>query len=321
MKPTVYLTRLLPDEILNKLDMNTTLRYFPESERAVPRGELLEAVRGVEGILSMITDQIDAEVLDAAGSQLKVVANMGVGYDNVVLEAAKERGVMVTNTPDVLNETTADLTFALMLATARRLVESELFLREGNWKVWSPMDLTGQDVFGATLGIIGMGRIGEAIVKRAIGFDMKVVYHNRSRRPEVEAKYGCTYHSMDEVLQAADFVLVMTPLTNETRGLIGARELSLMKPTAIFINTSRGPVVDEEALYQALLQRQIWAAGLDVFAQEPIAPNHPLLTLDNVVLLPHIGSASIKTRMRMAHLAADNLIAAVTEGQPPTRVV
>ena len=301
--------------------MNTTLRYFPESERAVPRGELLEAVRGVEGILSMITDQIDAEVLDAAGSQLKVVANMGVGYDNVVLEAAKERGVMVTNTPDVLNETTADLTFALMLATARRLVESERFLREGNWKIWSPMSLTGQDVFGATLGIIGMGRIGEAIVKRAIGFDMKVVYHNRSRRPEVEAKYGCTYHSMDEVLQAADFVLVMTPLTNETRGLIGARELSLMKPTAIFINTSRGPVVDEEALYQALLQRQIWAAGLDVFAQEPIAPNHPLLTLDNVVLLPHIGSASIKTRMRMAHLAADNLIAAVTGGQPPTRVV
>lgn len=321
MKPRVYVTRRLPDEVLNKLDLYTTLQYFPEFSRAVSREELLRSVEGVEGIMSMITEKMDAAVFEAAGPQLRVVANMAVGYDNVDLQAAAKSGIMVTNTPEVLNETTADLTFALLLATARRLVESERYLRDGKWTTWSPMLLTGQDVYKSTLGIIGMGRIGEAVVKRARGFDMRVIYHNRSRRPEAERQYGCTYHSMDEVLSASDFVLVMTPLTKETRGLIGERELSLMKPTAILINTSRGPVIDEQALYQALAKQQIWAAGLDVFAQEPIAPDHPLLTLENVVLLPHIGSASIQTRMKMAHLAADNLIAAVNGGTPPTRVV
>ena len=297
------------------------MTVFAEADLPVSRDEFLRSVRGVDGILSMLTERINAEVFEAAGPQLKVVASMAVGYDNVHVEDAKKYHVMVTNTPDVLTETTADLTFALLMASARRVTESERYLREGKWKSWAPMLLTGPDVYGATLGIVGMGRIGEAVVKRAVGFGMKVVYYNRSRRPEAETRYGCTYDSFENVLRQADFVVLLTPATPETHKMMGEREFRLMKKSAVLVNTSRGTVVDEQALYHALAERRIWGAGLDVFEQEPIAMNHPLLTLDNVVLLPHIGSASIQTRLKMADMAADNLLAAVQGREPQNRVL
>jgi glyoxylate reductase len=321
MKPRVYITRRLPDAILERIGQHADVTFFEREDVPVPRDTLLQAVRGVDGILAMLTDRVDAELFAAAGPQLKVVANMAVGYDNVVVEDARRFGVAVTNTPDVLTETTADLVFALLLATARRLVEADKFLREGRWKTWSPMLLTGLDVHGATLGVIGMGRIAEAVVRRAKGFDMQVIYYSRTRRPDVEEKYGCTYQTLDEVLRQADYVVPLTPLSDDTRGMIGARELSQMKPTAVLINASRGQVVDQEALYEALARRQIWAAGLDVFAEEPIRPDHPLLQLDNVVLLPHIGSATVQTRLKMASVAADNLIAGISGANPPNRIV
>jgi glyoxylate reductase len=321
MKPRVYVTRRLPDAILDRIRQHADVACFDQEDVPVPRATLLESVRGVDGILTMLTDRVDAELFEAAGPQLKVVANMAVGYDNVALEDARRFGVAVTNTPDVLTETTADLVFALILATARRVVEAEKFLREGRWQTWAPMLLTGMDVHGATIGVIGMGRIAQAVVRRAKGFAMKVIYHSRTRRPDVEEMYGCTYVALDDLLRQADFVVPLTPLSDETKGMIGARELSLMKPTAILINASRGQVVDQQALYDALARRRIWAAGLDVFSEEPIPPDNPLLTLDNVVLLPHIGSATVQTRLKMAAVAADNLIAGITGGNPPNRVV
>jgi glyoxylate reductase len=321
MKPRVYVTRRLPDAILDRIRQHAEVECFHREDVPVPRATLLQSVRGVDGILTMLTDRVDAELFEAAGPQLKVVANMAVGYDNVALEDARRFGVAVTNTPDVLTETTADLVFALMLATARRVVEADKFLREGRWQTWAPMLLTGMDVNGATLGVIGMGRIAQAVVRRAKGFDMKVIYHSRTRRTDVEQKYGCTWLALDDLLRQADFVVPLTPLSDETRGMIGARELSLMKSTAILINASRGQVVNQQALYHALASGQIWAAGLDVFAEEPIPPDDPLLTLDNVVLLPHIGSATVQTRLKMAAVAADNLIAGITGGNPPNRVV
>lgn len=245
---------------------------------------------------------------------------MAVGYNNIDVSAATRKGIMVTNTPDVLTETTADLTFALLMATARRLLEASDYLRRGEWKTWSPMLLTGQDVHGATLGIIGMGRIGEAVAKRAKGFDMRVLYHNRNRKPEVEEKLGVTYADLPTLLKESDFVCILTPYTSETHHLIGKGELAIMKKTAVLINTSRGGVVDENALYEALTTGTILAAGLDVFEQEPVPLNHPLLSLPNVVALPHIGSASVQTRTRMAELAAQNLLQALA-GELPENLV
>lgn len=321
LKPKVYITRKLPDHLLARMASATDMTYFAAFEQPVPRAELLQQVQGMDGILSTLTDRIDAELLDAAGPQLKVVANLAVGYDNVDVHAARARGICVTNTPEVLTETTADLTFALMLATARRLPESERVLRAGAWGAWHLMFQTGQDVYGATLGIIGMGRIGEAVARRARGFEMNVLYHNRHRRPDVEASLGCIYQSLDDLLCRSDFVVVLAPLAPDTRGLIGARELALMKPSAILVNTARGPVVDEQALVAALSEGRIWGAGLDVYEVEPLPSHHPLRTLDNVVLLPHIGSGSIRTRLFMAERAVDNLLAGVSGQEPPHRVV
>jgi glyoxylate reductase len=237
-----------------------------------------------------------------------VISNMAVGYNNIDVAEATRRNILVTNTPDVLTETTADLTFALLMATARRITEAERFLRDGKWKIWSPMLLTGQDVYGATLGIIGLGRIGSAVARRARGFDMRVLYHSTRRNEQAERDLGVQYAGLDELLSESDFVVIMTPLTPQTRNLIGARELALMKPTAVLVNTARGGVVDERALYDALKDGKIWAAGLDVFEQEPVPTDHPLLSFPNVTALPHIGSASIRTRIRMAELAAENLL-------------
>jgi glyoxylate reductase len=288
-------------------------------ERPPERGELIDAVRGVSGILSTATEKVDGEVMDAASEALRVIANMAVGYDNVDVEAAAERGVVVTNTPGVLDETTADVAFLLLLAAARRLGEGERLLRAGRWKWWGPKQLMGRDIWGKRLGILGLGRIGQAVARRAKGFGMDVLYYNRSRKEEAEQELGARYMDLDELLETADFVSVHTPLTDETYHLIGPKELGRMKPTAILVNTSRGPVVDEGALAEALAGGRIFAAGLDVYEEEPVV--HPkLLELENVVLAPHIGSASIETRDKMAALAAENIVAVLSGQEPKTPI-
>lgn len=312
MAEKVLVTREIPEaglRLLEDFDV-TVLAEAPPS-----RDELLEAVRGANGVLATATEKVDGEVMDAAGEGLAVVANMAVGYDNIDVEAASERSVVVTNTPGVLDETTADVAFMLLLAAARRLGEGERLLRAGKWEWWGPKQLRGYDVWGKTLGIIGMGRIGRAVARRGKGFGMQIAYHNRSRDEEAERELGARYLDLEELLGEADYVSIHTPLTPETRHLIGARELEMMKPASVLVNTSRGPVLDEVALAEALAERRIFAAGLDVYEEEPKV--HPkLLELENVVLAPHIGSASFETRDKMAVLAAENL-AAVLRGEDP----
>jgi glyoxylate reductase len=290
-----------------------------EGDLPPPREVLLREVAEVEGLLCLLTDRIDEELLDAA-PRLKVVSQMAVGVDNIDVAACTRRGIPVGNTPGVLTETTADLAWALLMATARRVVEADAYTRSGAWKTWEPMGLLGPDVHGATLGILGLGAIGAAVARRAGGFGMRILYHSRHRKPELEAELGLEHHPMEEVLREADFVSLHTALTPETRHLIGARELALMKPTAILINTTRGPVVDQAALAAALGEGKIAAAGLDVFEKEPVPLDDPILGLPNVVALPHIGSASIATRGRMARMAADNLLAALSGQRPPNLV-
>jgi glyoxylate reductase len=319
MKPKVYLTRRIPEVIFNKMAEECEISQWPEADRPVPRDVLEREIAKVDGLYCFVSDQIDRNLLEKA-PHLKLISIMAVGYNNIDIEAAKERGIVVANTPGVLTDTTADLTFALMMATARRLVEAADYLKNGRWKSWAPMQLTGQDIFGATLGIIGLGRIGTALAKRAKGFDMDILYYNRSRKPDVEKEMGIKFAELDHLLKESDFVCVMTPYTPETHNLIGDREISLMKKTAILINTARGGIVNEDALYRSLKNGDILAAGLDVYEQEPIPSNHPLLQLPNVVALPHIGSASYQTRMKMADLAANNLFLAL-KGLPPKHVV
>jgi glyoxylate reductase len=319
LKPKVYITRRIPEQILSMIESQYEVRMWVEEDVAVPREVLEQEIANIDGLFCLLTDHIDQLLLDKA-SRLKVVSNMAVGFNNIDVTAATRRGIMVTNTPGVLTETTADLTFALLMATARRLVEASEYLRQGHWSTWSPMLLTGQDIYGATLGIIGMGRIGEALVKRTKGFDMKVLYHNRSRNLEAEQTLGVTYVEKEVLLRESDFVCVLVPYSPETKNLIGNDELALMKKTAALINTSRGGIVNESALYNALIQGTIWAAGLDVFESEPVSKEHPLLILPNVVALPHIGSASVKTRLEMANLAARNLCQALA-GEIPQHLV
>ena len=316
MAEKVLVTREIPAAGLHPLeafDVTVLAEAPPE------RGELLRAARGAEGVLSTVTERIDGEFMDVAGDGLKVVANMAVGYDNVDVEAARERGIVVTNTPGVLDETTADVAFMLLLAAARRLGESERILRASKWEWWGPKLFMGPDVWGKRLGIVGLGRIGQAVARRARGFAMQILYHNRSRKPEAEEELGARYLDLDELLRTADFVSIHTPLTDETHHLIGAKELEKMKPEAVLVNTSRGPVVDEGALADALSQGRIFAAGLDVYEEEPKV--HPkLLQLENAVLAPHIGSGSIETRDKMATLAAENLAAVLRGEEPKTPV-
>ncbi|PJN86859.1 2-hydroxyacid dehydrogenase [Bacillus sp. mrc49] len=306
MRPKIYITRKLPEQIIEGLRRDHDIRMWEEEEIPVPREVLEEEVKEVDGLLCLLTEQIDKSLIDRA-VKLKIIANMAVGHNNIDVHSATERGIMVTNTPGVLTETTADLTFGLLLATARRMMEAADYLRSGKWETWSPMQLTGQDVHGATLGIIGLGRIGEALAKRAKGFDMNLVYFNRSRKYEQEKKLGMDYLPLEKLLQVSDFVCVMLPLTQDTAYMIGKEQLKLMKETSVLINTARGGIIDEKALYHALKNREIWAAGLDVFEDEPVPVDHPLLTLSNLVTLPHIGSASIATRLKMAALAVQNL--------------
>jgi glyoxylate reductase len=314
MPEKVLVTREIPHaglRLLEGFDVTVLSESPPE------RGELLEAVRGAAGILPTVTEKMDTEVIDSAGDGLKVIANMAVGYDNIDVEAATERGVVVTNTPEVLNETTADTAFMLLLASARRLGEAERLLRSGGWEAWGPMQLTGPDVWGKRLGVVGFGRIGQAVARRARGFDMDLAYHDQYRNEEAERELGARYLELDELLRTSDFVSIHTPLTPETTHLIGAEELEKMKPEAVLVNTSRGPVVDESALADALAEGRIFAAGLDVYEEEPEV-HATLLELQNVVLAPHIGSASIETRDKMAVLAAENLTAVLRGEEPKT---
>ncbi|MBT2569310.1 D-glycerate dehydrogenase [Planococcus sp. ISL-110] len=310
MKPIVFITQKLPDQAVAGLREQYEVRMWPEEDTPAPREKLLEEAKEAYALWTMVSDRVDNEVFEAAPN-LKIVSNLAVGYNNVDLEAAHKHGVTVTNTPDVLTESTADLTFALLLATARRIIEAEKTVRSGEWKSWKPMGMTGQNVAGATLGIIGMGRIGEAVARRAQGFGMDILYHNRTRKSLEDVRYA----EFEELLKISDYVVILTPLTPETKGMIGSKELALMKETACLINTARGGIVDEMALYEALKEGGIWGAGLDVFEQEPVPLDHPLLTLPNVTVLPHIGSATVQTRLEMMALNAE-AIKACFENRP-----
>jgi len=319
MRPRAYVTRKLPQAALDIVAANLDYSVWPEEDTAVPRDTLLEAVRDADGVCCLITEKIDREFLNAA-PRVKVVAQMAVGYDNIDVKACAEGGVMVTNTPGVLTETTADLAFGLILATARRIPEAERVLRENRWGTWSPMFLCGLDVHHATLGILGLGQIGRAVARRARGFDMKVLYWDIERKKDVEAETGASFAALEDVLSQSDFVTVHLPLTTGTRGLIGQTQLAMMKPTSVLINTARGPIVDYDALKEALEKRVIWGAGLDVYSAEPVRGDMPLVQLDNVVALPHIASASVATRTKMAVMAAENLVAALKGDTPPNLV-
>jgi glyoxylate reductase len=269
---------------------------------------LLQEVADCDGLLCLLTDPIDAEVI-AAGARLRVISQMAVGVDNIDLRAATARGIPVGHTPGVLTEATADFTFALLMAAARRIPEGVDYVRAGKWRTWEPMGLLGVDIWGATLGIVGMGRIGTAVARRARGFAMHILYYDPTRRPELEAELGVEYAELDDLLARSDFVSLHCPLTPETHHLIGEAALKRMKPTAILINAARGPVVDPAALVRALSEGWIRAAALDVTEPEPIPPDHPLLSLPNCIVVPHIASATVSTRERMAAMAAENLLA------------
>ncbi|PMZ88684.1 MULTISPECIES: D-glycerate dehydrogenase [unclassified Pseudomonas] len=318
MKKRIVAYKRLSDELMARLHAQAEVTLV-EAPAADGLARLRAALPGAHGLLGASL-RLDRALLDLA-PQLEVISSVSVGVDNYDIEALDQRGVLLTNTPDVLTETTADTGFALILACARRVVELDGWIRAGHWRAGIGPAQFGCDVQGKTLGIVGMGRIGEALARRAhAGFGMRVLYHTRSPRPEVEARYGAGYRSLDALLAESDFVCLCLPLTGATQNLIGARELALMKPSAILVNISRGRVLDEAALLQALAERRIRGAGLDVFVQEPLAADSPLLQLDNLVVTPHIGSATLETREAMARCAVDNLLAALA-GERPANLV
>jgi glyoxylate reductase len=310
--PTLFVTRRIADNAFDMLRESVDVHLW-EEDRPVPREVLLREAASADGLLTMLTERVDAELLDAAPN-LKVISNMAVGYDNVDVPAATARGVPIGNTPGVLTDTTADLAFALLMTAARRIPEAQAYVKSGQWDTWSPSLLLGRDIFGATLGIVGFGRIGQAMAKRGLGFGMRVLYHGGSDEDSALGM-GASERSLDDLLHQSDFVSLHVPLKPETHHLIGARELEQMKPTAVLINTARGPIVDPAALYEALRDRRIFAAALDVTEPEPIPADHPLLTLDNCLIVPHIGSSSVATREKMAMIAAQNALAALRGGR------
>ena len=315
MKPRIQVTREVFDETLEFLGQHCEVAANQE-DVAYPPDALAQKLADKEGVVCCLTDRIDAGLLERC-PRLKVVANVAVGYNNIDLAACTARGVMATNTPGVLDDSTADLAWALMLGAARRLTELERRVRAGEWKGWRLKQWLGVDVHHATLGIFGMGRIGQAIARRAAGFEMKVLYHNRKRAaPEIEKRCNAAYATKDDLLRQSDFVVLQVPYSQETHHLIGARELKLMKPSAILVNSTRGGVVDDAALIEALESGTIRAAGLDVFENEPNL-NKGFLALDNVVLMPHVGSSTEATRRAMAMTAAKNLVAALSGAPPP----
>lgn len=306
IRPRVFITRVIPEEGLALLRDACAIDLW-EDELPPPYDILRSRTAEADGLLCLLSDRIDAALLEAA-PRLRVISQMAVGYDNIDVAACTARGLPVGHTPGVLTETTADFAFALLMAAARRIPEAERYARAGRWKTWGPTLLLGRDIYGATLGIIGMGRIGQAVARRARGFAMRILYTDRAEVPEAAA-LGAAYRPLEALLAESDFVSLHVPLTPETFHLIDARALSLMRPTAILINTARGPVIDHTALYQALTGGQIAAAALDVTDPEPLPPDSPLLALDNCLVVPHIASASVATRGRMAIMAAENLLA------------
>ena len=318
-KRYVFITRSLPESVIEPLKQIAKVQMWPKEDEPVPQDVLIEEARKADALITMISDKID-DHLFAAAPNLQVIANLAVGYDNIDVAAATKRGIAVCNTPDVLTDTTADLTFGLLISTARRLMEAEAFVKEGKWKSWSPLLLAGHDIHHKTIGIVGMGKIGQAVAKRATGFEMKVYYHNRTRKLDAEKELDATYCTFPELLETADYVVCLTPSTPETKHLFDEKAFKKMKQTAIFVNASRGDVVDEEALYEALVNGEIAAAGLDVFKNEPIDEKHPFLSLSNVVALPHIGSASIETRTKMMNLCCHNIISILSNERPKTIV-
>jgi glyoxylate reductase len=317
-RPPVLVTRRLPAEVMAFLEARCEVTLHGE-DRPIPRDRLLGEVRGKAGVLALLTDRIDDEVLEAAGPGLRVVANYAVGFDNVDLEACSRRGVLVTNTPDVLTGATADLAWGLILAAARRIAEGDRLVRAGVPWEWAPGFLLGREVSGRTLGVVGFGRIGQAVAARASGFGMRIAYHSRSRRPDAERALGAEPLALPDLLGTSDVVTVHVTLSPETRHLFGPKEFGAMKPTAVFVNTSRGPVVDEGALADALEGGEIFAAALDVYEREPEV--HPRLReVANVVLAPHLGSATVETRTAMGMAAAENLVAALEGRRPPALV-
>ncbi len=315
-KPKIFVTRSIPKPGLDRLEEVFEV-HIHASDKAIERNALLEAVQNVDALLCLLTDSIDKELIDAAG-RLKCVSNFAVGYNNVDVAYASAKNIVVCNTPGVLTESTADLAWALLMACARRVVEADRYLRDGLFTGWEPLLFLGNDVFGKTLGIIGMGRIGQAVARRAEGFGMKILWHGpRPEREDLPAAYQWT--DLQTLCQKSDYISIHAPLTSENHHLLGEKELAWMKASAILINTARGPIVDELALIKALQNREIAAAGLDVFEQEPAVPQ-ALMDLPNVVLLPHIGSASIETRNKMALMAAENASAVIQGKEPPARL-
>lgn len=307
-RPSVFVTRVLPAAGLEMARAVADVDVWPD-ELPPPYDVLLTKARAVDGLLTLLTDRIDAQLMDAAGGRLRVISQMAVGYDNIDLAAATQRGIPVGHTPGVLTDTTADFAWALLMSAARRVVEGDRYTRAGKWKTWGPVLLLGPDVHGATLGIVGFGRIGQAVAKRASGFDMRVLYYDVRRRPEAESALGARYVDLETLYAESDFVTLHTDLNAATRHMIDDAALAKMKPTAILINTARGPIVDPDALYRALKAGTIACAALDVTDPEPIPPDSPLLALDNLVIAPHIASASVQTRTKMATMAAANLAA------------
>ncbi|MEL1135590.1 D-glycerate dehydrogenase [Desulfitobacterium sp. THU1] len=311
----VFIARKVPQEVEDFIGKHCEYTKW-EGVGEMPRSELLQQLGEVKGLL-INQERIDQELL-ATAPKLKIVSNISVGYNNFVIEDMKAKKVLGTHTPDVLNDTVADLIFGLMLGTARRIGELDRYVKDGQWNKKVTAELFGIDVHHQTLGIIGMGRIGNALAQRArLGFSMNILYHSRSRKPEAEERYAARYCSLEDLLHKADFVVLLTPLTPETVNLMSSREFSLMKRSAIFISASRGETVDEVALAEALREGRIRGAGLDVYKQEPVNPNHPLLQFKNVVTLPHLGSATASTRFAMAMLAAENLVKGLKGERPP----
>lgn len=310
----VLVTRKIPEEGLSKLR-----EYFDvevnELDRELSHEELKERIKGKDGVLCLLSDKIDGEIMDCEPN-VKIFANYAVGYNNMDVEAARKRKVYLSNTPGVLTNATADMAWSLLFAVARRVVEGDRYIREGRFDGWSPTLILGREISGKTVGIIGAGRIGRAFALRAKAFDMKILYYSRSRKEEFEGTTGAEYVSIDELLRKSDYVSLHTPLTKETIHMIGDKEFDLMKDTAVLINTARGPVIDEKALVKALKERKIWGAGLDVYEKEPKVEEE-LKDLNNVVLCPHLGSATDETRIKMSIMAADNIIFALNGKVPP----
>ncbi|KPU26861.1 glyoxylate reductase [Caloranaerobacter sp. TR13] len=313
----VYITRKIPDIGINLLKQYFEVEINME-DRPLTKEELISNIEDKDAVLCQLTDLIDKEVYDRA-KRVKIFANYAVGFNNIDVDEATKRGIIITNTPDVLSDATADLAWTLLLSVARRIVEADKYTRAGKFKCWSPTLFLGQDLVGKTLGIIGAGRIGKTLAKRSIGFDMKILYHNRKRDEEMERKFNAKWVDKDTLLRESDFISLHVPLTQETYHMIGEREFKLMKKTAILINTARGPVIDEKALVKALKEKEIWGAGLDVYEKEPEVEGD-LKKMENVVLVPHIGSATINTRDNMAKIAAKNIIAVFNNEKPLTPV-